>query len=124
MGGRLLKKLTGASAGSAAAADGENEDAGEGTSKAVATATSKKRKVPATAQGDASPVKGEISTTASGYLTYLKRALHSIAIPAKNQVVSGYIGFIFNGSCASVIVVVVMPLEDWLRCTFPGDEEG
>ena len=71
MGGRLLKKLTGASAGSAAAADGESGDAGEGTSKAVATATGKKRKVPVTAQGDASPVKGEISMTASGYLQHL-----------------------------------------------------
>ena len=61
MGGRLLKKLTGASAGSAAAtADGDYEDAGEGSSKAGATAAGKKRKATATAQGDASPVKGEI----------------------------------------------------------------
>ena len=64
MGGRLLKKLTSASAGSASAADGENEDAGEGSSKAVATAAGgKKRKATGTANADASPVKGEISMT-------------------------------------------------------------
>ena len=58
MGGRLLKKLTGASA--AAAADGDNEDAGEGSSKTGATAAGKKRKATGTAQGEASPSKGEI----------------------------------------------------------------
>ena len=60
MGSRLLKKLTGASAGSASAAGGDYEDAGEGSSKAGATAAGKKRKATGTAQGDAAPVKGEV----------------------------------------------------------------
>ena len=75
MGGRLLKKLTGGSAASAPAAGGDNEDAGEGSSKAGVTAgatpAGKKRKATGTAQGDASPVKGEISMPASGHLQHL-----------------------------------------------------
>lgn len=58
MGSRLVKKLTDASAGSAAAADGDNQDAGEVTFKA-----GRKCKATGTAGGDASPVKGEISMT-------------------------------------------------------------
>ena len=71
MGGRLFKKLTGASAGAAPAADGDNEDAGEGSSKTGTTVAGKKRRAPATAQEDNSPSKGEISITASGYPQHL-----------------------------------------------------
>ena len=69
MGGRLLKKLTGASAASAPAADGDYEEAGEGSSKAGATAAGKKRKAAGAAQGDASPVKGEILDDGFGIST-------------------------------------------------------
>ena len=68
MGGRLFKKLTGASAGAAPAADGDNEDAGEGSSKAGTTPAGKKRRAPGIAQGDTSSSNGEISMTASEYL--------------------------------------------------------
>lgn len=68
MASRLIKKLTGASAGSASAADGEDGNVGEGSSvKAAATAAGgKKRKNAGTAQGEAAPVKGEISITGLG----------------------------------------------------------
>ena len=88
MGGRLMKKLAGASAASASTADGENEDAGEGSSKAVATAAGKKRKATGTAKADASsPVKGEISmSTASRYIQRLTCCV--AARPAKKAKVT------------------------------------
>lgn len=81
MGGRLLKKLTGASAGAPPAADGDSEDAGEGSSKAGTTAAGKRRQAPGTAQGDTSASKGEISMTASGYPQHLTYCV--AARPAK-----------------------------------------
>ena len=96
MGGRLLKNLNDASAAAFAAKDGDDDDdAGEGTSKAGATAAGKKRKSTATAQGDASPAKGQISMTASGYRQQLtccaapRRAKKAKATQAQASAVDG-----------------------------------
>ena len=53
----------------------------------------------------------------------LKRALHCYSSQESSRLGDTLVSYL-NGRSASVIVVVVVPLEDWLRCTFPGDEEG